>query len=91
MKRLRELAIVLVMIVGAVLFVHYGRPRYWGDFTGRSEAEVREQLGEPFRDSRDGTDNDPAKYTLGWYQGFEVGLFLTFKDGVVVSQELITR
>ena len=91
MKRLRDFATVVMILSGAVLFVHFGRPRYWGDFTGRTEAEVSEQLGEPFRDSRNGTVNDPEEYTLGWYQGFEVGLFLTFKDGVVVSQERITR
>ena len=91
MKSLRDLAIISMMIVGAVLFVHYRRPRYWGNLTGRTEAEVHDQVGEPFRDSRNGANNDQAEYTLGWYQGFEVGLFLTFKDGVVVSQERITR
>ena len=91
MKKLRDLAIVLMILVGAVLFVHFGPPRFWGNFSGRTEAEVRERLGEPFRDSRDDIDNETKEYTLGWYQGFEVGLFLKFKEGVVVSQERVSR
>lgn len=56
-----------------------------------TDRDVRDQLGEPFRDSRDNNNKVGNEYTLGWYQGFEVGLFLEFKDGVVVSQERISR
>jgi hypothetical protein len=91
MKRLRDVAIVLAIIVGIVQFVHYGPPRFWGDFTGMTEAKVRQQLAEPFRDNRDNKDKDVQDFTLGWYQGFQVGLFLEFEDGVVISQKRISR
>ncbi len=81
----------LTVLMGMTLFIHYGPPRFWRDFEGMSEAEVRERLGVPFRDSRGHEGNDADEYTLGWYQGFEVGLFLNFKQDVVVSQERITR
>jgi hypothetical protein len=56
-----------------------------------TEVQVQARLGEPFRDSR-GHDKDQAKaYTLGWHQGFQVGLFPEFKKGVVVSQEPRSR
>ncbi len=91
MRRLCSIALVLLIMVGALSFVHYGPPRFWGDFTGMPEAAVREKLGPPFRDSRTQRNNAVEEYTLGWYQGFEVGMFLTFKDGVVVSQERVSR
>lgn len=90
-KEAAELLAGVAVLAGVVLFIHYGPPRFWRDFEGMSEAEVRERLGEPFRDSRSRPGDDTDEFTLGWYQGFEVGLFLTFRDNVVVSQERITR
>ena len=90
MRRL-QVAAVLIVIVGIVEFVHFGPPRFWADFTGMSEATAREKLGEPLYDSRGNKEDEPVEYTLGWYQGFEVSLFLTFRDGVVVSQKRMSR
>jgi hypothetical protein len=89
LKRGIELTVVAIIMIGGTLFVHYGPPRFWGNFTGMSEGEVRQRLGQPFRDSRH--NNNEREYTLGWYQGFEVGLFLEFRDGVVISQERVNR
>jgi len=91
MKRLGEVALVLLLIIAAVLFVEHGPPRFWGDFTGMTEADVIERLGQPFRDSRQTPEGNPEEYTLGWHQGFQQGFFLKFKKGVVVSQERHTR
>jgi hypothetical protein len=91
MSKLINVAIVLLIMIAIVLFIHYGPPRFWGDFTGMSEAACREKLGQPFRDSRVDEDKQAQEFTIGWYQGCQVGLFLTFKDGVVVSQERVSR
>lgn len=85
------IAAVVAVLFGIVLFNHYGPPRFWGDFTGMTEAAVRERLGEPFRDSRHNEDEEANEYRLGWQQVFSVCLFLEFKDGVVVSQERVSR
>ena len=91
MKTLGSVALVVLLIIAAVLFVHHGPPRFWGDFTGMTEAQVIERLGQPFRDSRQAPDGNPEEYTLGWSQGFEQGFFLRFKKGVVVAQERYSR
>lgn len=35
-----------------------------------TEAQVRQRLGEPLRESRDLDGSDNKTVTLGWYQGF---------------------
>ena len=85
-KKLCEYAVVAALISGAGIFIGHGPPRFWRDFTGMNEAEVREQLGPPIRDSRDSEDNNARKYTLGWSQGPLTLFVLTFEDEVVVSQ-----
>jgi hypothetical protein len=82
---------VLAIIFGIVQLVHYGPPRFWSDFSGVTEAEARARLGEPFRDSRKDGDGNAKHFTLGWYQGFEQGFFLEFRDGVVVSKKRHSR
>jgi hypothetical protein len=90
-KQTIEAAVAAVMIVGLGIYVGVGPPRFWGDFTGMSEDEVRERLGEPFRDSRHMGNDGPDEFTLGWYQGLEQGFFLTFKGGNVVAQNRYSR
>lgn len=89
--KLHQVVAVIACTFAIVLFIHYGPPRFWGDFTGMTEGEVRGHLGEPFRDSRERQGDEETEYTLGWYQGFEQGLFLKFQDGMVVSQDRISR
>jgi hypothetical protein len=91
MSKLRQIAVVLAITAGIVSFVHYGPPKFWHDFKGMSEATVREKLGQPFYDNRVEKAGEVAEYTLGWHQGFEIGLFLTFRDGIVVSQKRVSR
>jgi hypothetical protein len=76
------------------LFLAFGPPWFWGDFTGMTEAEARKRLGEPFWDTRGrGGDRDGQEFKLGWiYIPFlEAGFFLDFKNGVVVSQGVYAR
>jgi hypothetical protein len=89
--QLLGLLVVLVVMFGVIGLMHCGPPRSWHDFSGMTEAEVRARLGEPFRDNRKDGTGDAKHYTLGWHQGFETGLFLEFKDGVVVSQKRYSR
>ncbi len=88
LHKLGEYLVVAVVLVGVVGFVHFGPPRYWGSFIGMTNAEVRQHLGQPDFDDND--DNDNVE-TLGWHQGFQVGLFLDFQDGVVISQRRVSR
>lgn len=81
---------VVAVIAALVLYGHFGPPRFWGDFTGMTEAEARAHLGEPFRDNRVDDGGDVESFRLGW-RYFETGLFLKFEDGIVVSQERIGR
>lgn len=90
-RRPFEVIAVVAFIAGIVVCAGYGHPRFWGDFTGMTEAEARTRLGQPFRDTRRDGDGDPQRYRLGWQQGLETGLFLEFENGVVVSQERIGR
>ena len=85
-----KLVQVAVVLLGMMLFIEYGPPRFWGSFTGMSEAEVREKLGEPHRDGDKDGDKETSEYILKWHAGFGSGLFLTFNEnGTVVSQERV--
>jgi hypothetical protein len=89
-KLKKAVAIVLWIAVFAIVF--YGPPHLWGDFTGMTEAEVCDWLGEPFRDSRTEAPNaNHQEYTLGWPYSLDQGLFLTFRNGIVISQERYSK
>ncbi len=91
MRRDRRLVISVLLLASVVAYVRLGPPRFWKDFTGMTEAQARERLGDPFQDSRIANDGGDGIFTLGWYQGFEIGMFLEFENGVVVSQRRVSR
>lgn len=89
--RLPAILVFLAIVFGIVGLLHYHPPRFWDDFSGMTEPEVRVRLGEPFRDSRKDGEGSAEHFTLGWPQGFEQGLFLEFEGGVVVSKKRYSR
>ena len=91
LRQLRDLAITVACGAAMLFYCGHGSPRFWGDFTGMTEAEVRASLGEPFRDSRVDPGGDPHRYRLGWRVNRETGLFLEFEKGTVVSQKRVSR
>lgn len=93
-RHLKGTLVVILLIVG-VIVLYCGPPRFWGDFTGITEATAIKRLGTPMYDSRkvppryngELSDEFPqgGSFTLGWAHG-AVRLSLYFEDGMVTSQ-----
>ena len=79
-KTFAELAVFVVVLAIVFVAVCYGPPRFWDDFTGMTEALLKEKLGEPFRDDRQRGMGNANDFTLGWYQGFGIGFFSEVRE-----------
>ena len=91
LKQLLNVAMSLAILFGVAQLLQYGPPRFWHDFTGRTEAEVVARLGRADRDDRRAGSGDGRHHTLAWHQGMGVFLILEFQDGAVKSQRRLSR
>lgn len=91
LSKFKEVVVLAIIIFGLLGYLRFSTWQYRQDFAEMTEVEVHAHLGDPYFDDRLTGEGNKDSFTLGWKFGLEQALFIVFKDGKAVSQDIYSR